>query len=435
MTEVNNEIRLRAEEMVRVKAALSPENLEAMPSEEMRQTIYELRVRQVELEIQNEELSTAQGELNAVRALAGANKLLAQQIEERKRIDEALQVERNKFKSILEAMPDGVYIVNQQYDIEYTNPVVEKEFGPVKGRKCYEYLHDRMEICPWCKNQEVFSGKSVQWEWHSSKNDKTYDRIDTPLFNTCGTISKLQIFYDITKRKHAENELREYEKQLRDLSFQLLTAQETERGRIARELHDELGGALAVLKLRVSFIEKNLQLGQTMISEECRQTLQYIDQIINNVHRLSRDLSPSILEDIGLTSALKWQIDNFVGHYGVKVATDIENIDHLLPKDDQIMIYRTFQEAFTNIGKHAQAKNIAVAVGTCDDRISFLVEDDGRGFDVEELSAKKLSEKGMGLASMKERAKMLGGSLYLWSEKGKGTRIAFSIPITKVKRL
>jgi hypothetical protein len=86
-------------------------------------------------------------------------------------------------------MQVGVYIVNQHNDIEYVNPVIEKEFGPVKGRKCYEYFHERTEVCPWCKNQEVFSGKSVKWEWYSFKSGKTYDFFDTPIVNEDGSIS------------------------------------------------------------------------------------------------------------------------------------------------------------------------------------------------------------------------------------------------------
>ena len=103
-------------------------------------------------------------------ALVETNTQLERQIEERKRAEEALQMERNKFSSILEAMPDGVYIINQNYDIEYTNPVIEKEFGPNKGRRCFEYFHDRRETCSWCRNQDVFSGINVQREWHSLKS-------------------------------------------------------------------------------------------------------------------------------------------------------------------------------------------------------------------------------------------------------------------------
>jgi PAS domain S-box-containing protein len=201
-----------------------------------------------------------------------------------------------------------------------------------------------------------------------------------------------QLAQHIDERRRTEKELRESEQQLRNLSSQLLTAQETERRRIARELHDELGGALAVLKLKTSFIEKNVQPDQTAIREECKQTLWYIDQIIDHVRRFSHDLSPSILEDIGLMPALRSLIDNVVRYYGIKAATTIENVDHLLPRDDQIMLYRIFQEALTNIGKHAQAGKVVVEVRGGDDKISCLIEDDGRGFDVRALSTKTLAE-------------------------------------------
>ena len=129
-------------------------------------------------------------------------------IAERVRAEEALRLERDNLINILEAMEDGVYIVNQQYDIQYVNPVLQGDFGPFEGRKCYAYFHDREEVCPWCKNRDVFAGKTVQWEWYSSKNQRTYDLIDTPLRNADGSMSKLEIFRDITERKRAEETLR-----------------------------------------------------------------------------------------------------------------------------------------------------------------------------------------------------------------------------------
>lgn len=138
--------------------------------------------------------------------------------------EQALKEERAKLISILDSMGDGMYIVNQAYEIEYINHVIEKEFGPVAGRKCYEYFHGRTEVCPWCKNPEVFAGKTVQWEWHSDKNNKTYDLLDTPLQNPDGTISKLEIFRDITDRKRSEEEIwhMAYHDQLTGLPTRLL---------------------------------------------------------------------------------------------------------------------------------------------------------------------------------------------------------------------
>ncbi|MBW2081398.1 MAG: response regulator [Deltaproteobacteria bacterium] len=132
----------------------------------------------------------------------------AKDITQQKRSEESLRVERDNLHNIFESIEDGIYIVNQQYDIQYCNPVLVKDFGPYEGRKCYEYFHDRDEVCPWCKSQDVWSGKTVHWEWFSFKNDRTYDLMDTPMTLPDGSIGKLEIFRDITERKQLERELR-----------------------------------------------------------------------------------------------------------------------------------------------------------------------------------------------------------------------------------
>jgi PAS domain S-box-containing protein len=121
--------------------------------------------------------------------------------------------QRDRIASILNSMVDGIYIVNQQYEIEFVNSVLEAQFGAVGGRKCYQYLHDREEACPWCKNETVFSeGRAVSWEWHSDKTGRTYDLMDTPLKNADGSTSKLEVFRDITSRKQIEQVLEERER-------------------------------------------------------------------------------------------------------------------------------------------------------------------------------------------------------------------------------
>ena len=116
--------------------------------------------------------------------------------------------ERDNIIHILEAMEDGVCIINQQYTIEYLNLALETQFGSPEGCKCYEYFQNRKEVCPWCQNQGVFDGKTIRWEGFFSKNQKTYDLIDTPLKNPDGSISKLGILRDITERKRIEEMLR-----------------------------------------------------------------------------------------------------------------------------------------------------------------------------------------------------------------------------------
>ena len=128
-------------------------------------------------------------------------------ITEHRRAEDALRIERDNLTNILESMADGVYIVGQQYDVQYVNSVLKKDFGSFEGRKCYEYFHDLDAACPWCTNPEVFAGETVRWEWHSLKNQRTYDLVDTPLKNPDGSISKLEIFHDITERKRAQEAL------------------------------------------------------------------------------------------------------------------------------------------------------------------------------------------------------------------------------------
>jgi len=475
---------------------------------------------------------------------------------DRKKAEEALESERNKLKGILDSMADGVYIVNQQYEILYTNPVIEKEFGPVKGRKCHEYFYELSTACTWCKAKDVFDGKVVRWEWYTPKTARTYDLFDAPMVGPDGTRCKLQfrrdisgrkriekalrqsekryrllvdtmneglgvqnergewiyindrfsemlgysrdemigrpvtdflsendrttykeqvarrrkgeresyglswlrkdgqviftrmspkaifdesgqfkgsfaVITDMTERKRAEEALKESEKQLRYLSTQLLTAQETERKRISRELHDELGQSMTVMKLRLAFIEKNLSEHQPNLKQECEYGIQYVDQMIENIRRLSRDLSPTILEDFGPSAALRWLVNNFARSYNIRVVLDMIDIDSLLPRDAHVVVYRTVQEALTNIGKHSRAKNVEVSVNQVDRLVRFSIRDDGIGFDERRVSGKTPEEKGLGLTTMKGRAQMAGGVLKILTQEGKGTLVTLEIPIER----
>ena len=183
------------------------------------------------------------------------------------------------------------------------------------------------------------------------------------------------------------------------------------------------------MKLQLRSIEKALRDEQGPLKNDCEKTLQYVDQIIENVRRLSRDLSPSILEDLGLTAALKWLLEDFAKHSNIKVDIDMPTLDNRFSDDAQIAIYRIFQEAFTNIIKHAQAKTVSIVVKKEGGRVHFWVQDDGRGFDISQVEARYPSDRSLGLIAMDERARMLGGKLELNGQKGKGTRIRFSIPI------
>jgi len=236
---------------------------------------------------------------------------------------------------------------------------------------------------------------------------------------------------EMMERTEIEEDLRRSTTQLRNLYSQVLTAQESERKRISRELHDDLGQALATLKLRLGHIARNSEKGAARFREECTWAAQFVDEMIEGVRRLSRDLSPTVLEHFGLSAAIRRLAEEFSKHHGIHVSVDLGECDHLFAKDAQIHLYRIFQEALNNIGKYAQATHVTASVRLNEGHIYLVVEDDGRGFDPADVLAANGGRKGLGLAIMRERAKILGGAFDLRSEKGRGTRISLSLPVSQ----
>ncbi|MCK9375377.1 MAG: response regulator [Syntrophobacterales bacterium] len=233
---------------------------------------------------------------------------------------------------------------------------------------------------------------------------------------------------EVAVRRRAEEALRASEQNLRFLSSQLLTAQEQERRRLSLELHDELGQSLILLKLQLRNIERNLPPDQVQLRQDSLDGLHFIDEIIENVRRLSRELRPSMLEDLGLSSALRQLTGEFSRRSGLEIAAQVEEIDDLFSPDAQINIFRIFQESLTNIGKYAHADRLLVAAKKQDGQVQFLVEDDGDGFDLAQVKTRDPGHKGLGLTAMAERVRMLGGALQISSREGVGTQISFTIP-------
>lgn len=231
-----------------------------------------------------------------------------------------------------------------------------------------------------------------------------------------------------TAKSEVDLKVLERTTELRQLSARLLTAQETERKRISSELHDQLGHSLIMVKLRSGLIAKGLGDDRSPVKVECETLSGLIDKTIEDVRRLSRDLRPTVLEELGLSTALRWLVDN-CGLNGVTVTASIGNVDAHVSPNAQVVVYRIIQQALTNAGQHSHARRVSLVVTTCGQTLSFVVEDDGRGFDVRQADPRNAGERGLGLATMQERAWMLGGSLSLWSEREKGTRIALEIPV------
>ncbi|MHC1741655.1 MAG: sensor histidine kinase [Syntrophobacteraceae bacterium] len=226
-------------------------------------------------------------------------------------------------------------------------------------------------------------------------------------------------------RRQAENALRVSESRMKELSAQLLVTQETERKRIALQMHDSIGQSLSAIKFS---IEETLEAARETLSGEKLRPLEtavpLIQGVVNEVRRIQRNLRPAMLDDLGILATLAWFCRDFQSIYGgiaVDLEMDIEEDE--IPEPLKIVVFRIVQEAFNNVAKHSKAAHVALSLHrTAAEGIELSIEDNGQGFDVYEyLSSADL--RGLGLSSMRERAELSGGAIRIESVPGQGTRI------------
>ncbi len=213
-------------------------------------------------------------------------------------------------------------------------------------------------------------------------------------------------------------------RRLRELAEKFFKVQDEERRRLADELHDGLCQALAVLKMQVSAVERRVE--AEPLKDECRQARRYVTQIIEDVRRLSHDLSPVILDDLGLSEALVHLVNNFTASHNIKALTSVPDIDDCLSENEARNIYRIVQEAINNVGKHAKATQMLLEVERQGGRIRFLIRDDGVGFDTSRTGRQPL-KTGLGMASMAQRVELMGGEFKVVSRPGQGTDVIFEL--------
>ena len=242
-----------------------------------------------------------------------------------------------------------------------------------------------------------------------------------------------EIFVNALERKRAEEASRESEKRLRrneddlrGLAGRLINAQEEERRRLARELHDDLAQRLAVFSIDVGRLEHQLTDVPATVREELREMKNSIVRISQDVHSLSRQLHPSILDDLGLIKAVESECASFSKREGIEIVFDHENIPGDIPRNVSLSLYRIIQEGLRNISKHACAEHIFVSLKGIGHEVLCSVQDDGIGFDWSEIK----NNPGLGLSSMGERAKLIEAEFSITAQPDKGTVITVRTPLT-----
>lgn len=228
---------------------------------------------------------------------------------------------------------------------------------------------------------------------------------------------------DITERKQAEEQLRDYAERLQSLSRRLLEVQESERRTLALELHDELGQVLTGLRLT---LEASLHLPPQTARQQVEAALTLANEMIGQVRELALDLRPAVLDDLGLVPALEWLCKRYTVRTQVTATFEQKGLDRRFAPEVETAAYRIMQEALTNVARHAGVSKARVWLGADQDQLTVEIHDQGRGFEPDTVLA---AGAGSGLVGMRERAALLGGQLTVESAPGQGTRIRAHLPL------
>lgn len=212
------------------------------------------------------------------------------------------------------------------------------------------------------------------------------------------------------------------------LSQQILRAQEEERARIARELHDEAAQWLTSLLIRQRLLIRTLPAEMRPAVEEIQQMTA---TALEHLRRIAMELRPAILDDLGLVEALRWQAEEFQKKTGISVTTQLQGRIERLPREVELALYRVSQEALTNVARHAKATRVEIALRCEGDHLELFISDDGIGFDPDEI--RKSQARSLGLIGMAERLSLVGGTLEIESAPGRGTRVRARVPVSDPK--
>ncbi len=227
------------------------------------------------------------------------------------------------------------------------------------------------------------------------------------------------------QRQQAEGELRDSHEQLRNLSSHLESVREEERTRLAREIHDELGQELTALKMDLSWVSKRLEPEQQQLSQKVGSMDNLVDETIRTVQRLSGELRPGLLDDLGLAAAIEWQTEEFQKRTGMACDVRLDLGETTLSHNQDTAIFRIYQETLTNVIRHARATRVSILLQTQDNRLVLEVTDNGRGITEEEAGG----AKAFGLIGMRERVLALKGELAIHGRPGQGTTVTVTIPL------
>ncbi|MFC0773685.1 PAS domain S-box protein [Terrimonas alba] len=352
-------------------------------------------------------------------------------IAERKRAEEELISSEQKYKFLFENNPLSMWMLSlPDYNVVDVNNVALLKYGYTRE----EFL--KLSMADFRPKEDVerfkastntaFRGIFHAGVWRHLKKDGTIIYVDiyTHDFYYKGQQTRLVLANDITEKHIAEQKLKESYESIRKLTGHLQNVREEERLHISREIHDELGQLLTVLKMDVSWLNKRIEPENAAAKEKLAEILGLIDSTVKSVRRIASELRPTLLDDLGLLAAMEWHLEEFERRSGIETESSLPEIEQPLPDALKIGLFRIFQESLTNVARHSGAKKVKVSLQQRDKELVLTVHDNGKGFD-ESGTVKKT----LGLLGMKERTLMMGGQYNISGIIGEGTTVTVAVPL------
>jgi PAS domain S-box-containing protein len=275
------------------------------------------------------------------------------------------------------------------------------------------------------KSEEEKSYLDMNW-FHKKKNGEIIRvNIISNRITYEGKNATIALANDVTAQFEADEKLQQSSEAFRDLASRLETIRETERTHMAREIHDELGQQLTGLKMDISWINKKVQSADVAVQERIKDTIQLIDKAVITVRKIATDLRPSILDDLGLIAAMDWHSEDFEKRTEIK-SIFRTNVNHILVSPEIATgLFRIFQESLTNVSRHSGASQVNSNFYFEDNKITLMIEDNGKGFKDEEIVKKKT----LGLLGMKERVMLIKGTYEIKGNEGIGASVIINVPL------
>jgi PAS domain S-box-containing protein len=235
----------------------------------------------------------------------------------------------------------------------------------------------------------------------------------------------LFISRDVSQREDAERKIKDTSERLRKLALHLQNIREEERTSIAREIHDELGQMLTYLKIQINLVGKKLNDDQQMLKDKIDSSLNLIDSSIDAIQKISEKLRPNVLDELGIGSAIEWQAKEFSERTGIECKCEVPKEELSLDKEKSTSVFRIFQEALTNVARHANANKVFITLKEYKNDVILEIKDNGKGITVNQIS----NPRSLGILGMKERAMLFGGTVIIKSSMNSGTTVRVELPL------